>query len=76
MTKRGIRRESNPYSLVHSQACRNRYTTDTMLDFRSRISELNKSSTRSVRLGGEGEGVSHIGVVIVVGCEPIVGKFQ
>ena len=27
--KRGIRRESNPCLLVHSQACRNRYTTDT-----------------------------------------------
>ena len=26
----GIRRESNPYLLVHSQACSNRYTTDTM----------------------------------------------
>ena len=23
--------ESNPHSLVHSQACRNRYTTDTIL---------------------------------------------
>jgi len=26
----GIRRESNPYLLVHSQACSDRYTTDTM----------------------------------------------
>jgi hypothetical protein len=34
LTKRrssqGIRRELNPYLLVHSQACSNRYTTDTM----------------------------------------------
>jgi hypothetical protein len=29
---KGIGRESNPYFLVHSQACRNRYTTDTMRD--------------------------------------------
>ena len=26
----GIRRELNPYLLVHSQACSDRYTTDTM----------------------------------------------
>ena len=26
----GIRRELNPYLLVHSQACSNRYTTDTV----------------------------------------------
>jgi hypothetical protein len=26
----GIRRESNPYLLVHSQACSDRYTTDTI----------------------------------------------
>ena len=25
-----IRRELNPYLLVHSQACSDRYTTDTM----------------------------------------------
>jgi hypothetical protein len=28
--RQGIRRESNPYLLVHSQACSDRYTTDTM----------------------------------------------
>ena len=33
----GIRRELNPYLLVHSQACSDRYTTDTM---------SNSSSTR------------------------------
>jgi hypothetical protein len=27
---KGIRRESNPCLLVHSQACSDRYTTDTM----------------------------------------------
>lgn len=26
----GIRRELNPYLLVHSQACSDRYTTDTI----------------------------------------------
>jgi hypothetical protein len=31
----GIRRESNPYLLVHSQACSDRYTTDTMSISRS-----------------------------------------
>ena len=35
--RQGIRRESNPYLLVHSQACSDRYTTDTM---------SNSSSTR------------------------------
>ena len=30
MGSQGIRRESNPYLLVHSQACSDRYTTDTM----------------------------------------------
>ena len=30
MGSQGIRRESNPYFLVHSQACSDRYTTDTM----------------------------------------------
>ena len=29
-SSQGIRRESNPYLLVHSQACSDRYTTDTM----------------------------------------------
>ena len=29
-SKRGIRRESNPHLLVHSQACSDRYTTDTI----------------------------------------------
>ena len=29
MGSQGIRRESNPYLLVHSQACSDRYTTDT-----------------------------------------------
>ena len=28
--RQGIRRELNPYLLVHSQACSDRYTTDTM----------------------------------------------
>jgi hypothetical protein len=28
--RQGIRRESNPYLLVHSQACSDRYTTDTI----------------------------------------------
>ena len=28
--RQGIRRELNPYLLVHSQACSHRYTTDTM----------------------------------------------
>ena len=30
MGSQGIRRELNPYLLVHSQACSDRYTTDTM----------------------------------------------
>ena len=30
MGSQGIRRESNPYLLVHSQACSDRYTTDTI----------------------------------------------
>src|SRR5262245_66053469 len=30
MGGQGIRRESNPYLLVHSQACSDRYTTDTI----------------------------------------------
>jgi hypothetical protein len=29
-SSQGIRRESNPYLLVHSQACSDRYTTDTI----------------------------------------------
>ena len=29
MGSQGIRRELNPYLLVHSQACSDRYTTDT-----------------------------------------------
>ena len=29
-SSQGIRRELNPYLLVHSQACSDRYTTDTM----------------------------------------------
>ena len=29
-SRQGIRRELNPYLLVHSQACSDRYTTDTM----------------------------------------------
>ena len=28
--RQGIRRELNPYLLVHSQACSDRYTTDTV----------------------------------------------
>ena len=28
--RQGIRRESNPYLLVHGQACSDRYTTDTI----------------------------------------------
>ena len=34
--EQGIRRESNPCLLVHSQACRNRYTTETILGRRHR----------------------------------------
>jgi hypothetical protein len=30
MANQGIRRESNPYFLVHGQVCSDRYTTDTM----------------------------------------------
>ena len=30
LSSQGIRRELNPYLLVHSQACSIRYTTDTM----------------------------------------------
>jgi hypothetical protein len=30
MGSQGIRRELNPYLLVHSQACSHRYTTDTI----------------------------------------------
>ena len=30
MGSQGIRRELNPYLLVHSQACSDRYTTDTI----------------------------------------------
>ena len=30
VNRMGIRRESNPYLLVHSQACSDRYTTDTI----------------------------------------------
>ena len=30
VNQRGIRRESNPCLLVHSQACSDRYTTDTI----------------------------------------------
>ena len=29
-SSQGIRRELNPYLLVHSQACSDRYTTDTI----------------------------------------------
>jgi hypothetical protein len=28
--RKGVRRESNPCFLIHSQACSSRYTTDTM----------------------------------------------
>lgn len=33
----GIRRESNPCLLVHSQACRNRYTTETINGYRHEV---------------------------------------
>lgn len=39
ISTRGIRWESNPCLLVHSQACRNRYTTETILGRRHRSGE-------------------------------------
>ena len=41
MDCQGIRRESNPYLLVHSQACSGRYTTDTMLNLQQPDQDLN-----------------------------------
>jgi hypothetical protein len=31
LSKQGVRRDSNPHLLVHSQVCRNRYTTNTII---------------------------------------------
>ncbi len=37
--------ESNPYLLVHSQACRNRYTTDTI-----NVGRRHRSATAQVEV--------------------------
>ena len=41
MGSQGIRRESNPYLLVHSQACSDRYTTDTISSRQQLDQDLN-----------------------------------
>ena len=41
--RQGIRRESNPYLLVHSQACSDRYTTDLLEASRPAVNQRRMS---------------------------------
>ena len=63
---KGIRWGSNPYLLLHRQACRNRYTTDTMnTDTQSRCGF---SSFQALQ--AEGEGVEPSRLLSSTGFQP------
>jgi hypothetical protein len=65
----GIRRESNPYLLVHSQACSDRYTTDTInWAAGTEVGRPMNQSRYAIRVTGRAMGVGSVSAFCTTRC--------